>query len=51
VIAGFGQGDQEIAYGFSPTLANATPAEKAELFKQMNPTAESTEEQARCVSS
>jgi hypothetical protein len=37
VMAGLRQRNPEITYGFSIKVANATPAERAELFKQMNP--------------
>ncbi len=37
VMVGLSQRNPEITYGFSTKAANATPAEKAELFKQMNP--------------
>jgi len=37
VMAGLRQRHTEIMYGFSTKVANASPAEKAELFKQMNP--------------
>jgi uncharacterized oxidoreductase len=37
VMVGLSQRNPEITYGFSTKVANATPAEKAELFKQMNP--------------
>ncbi len=37
VMAGLRQRNPEITYGFSTKVANATPAERAQLFKQMNP--------------
>jgi uncharacterized oxidoreductase len=37
VMVGLKQRSPEITYGFSTLVANATPAEKAEIFKQMNP--------------
>lgn len=37
VMVGLSHRNPEITYGFSTRAANATPAEKAELFKQMNP--------------
>jgi uncharacterized oxidoreductase len=37
VMGGLSQHNPEITFGFSTKVANATPAEKAELFKQMNP--------------
>ena len=36
VMVGLGRHDAEITYGFSTKVANATPAERAEIFKQMN---------------
>jgi uncharacterized oxidoreductase len=36
VMVGLRQRRPEITYGFSTKAANATPAERAELFKQMN---------------
>ena len=36
VMVGLSQGNPEITYGFSTKVANATPVEKAEIFRQMN---------------
>jgi uncharacterized oxidoreductase len=36
VMVGLSQRNPEITYGFSTKAANASPAERAELFKQMN---------------